>query len=52
MADVEEQVEIIEQEEEILDSASSVKLFGKWTFKDVNVHDISLQVRRGENIVH
>jgi hypothetical protein len=55
MADVEEQVDIVEQEEVVeddaefepaTDSASDIKLFGKWDFSEIQVSDMSLVVRR------
>jgi small subunit ribosomal protein S5e len=45
MADYEEEQQGgwgVEQEEEIYDHSSEVKLFGKWTLNDVQTSDISL----------
>lgn len=54
MADVEEEVvdaveevveEVEEEEEEFVASgAEEVKLFGKWSFDDIEIRDISLEV--------
>ena len=45
---VEEEVEEIEEEEEEFApaDATEVKLFGKWSFDDIEIRDISLEVRR------
>ena len=47
---VEEEVEEIEEEEEefVNAGATEVKLFGKWSFDDIEIRDISLEVRRLE----
>jgi small subunit ribosomal protein S5e len=55
MADVEEPVveetpeepEVAEEEEEFVavGGATEVKLFGKWSFDDIEIRDISLEVR-------
>ena len=43
--DLSESVDEIEEEEYVnVGSASEVKLFGKWTFDDIEVRDISLEV--------
>ena len=41
-----EEVEVVEEEGEYQGNvdATEVKLFGKWEFKNIEVHDISLQV--------
>ena len=43
---VEEEVEEVEEEEEFVAAAdvTEVKLFGKWSFDDIEVRDISLEV--------
>jgi small subunit ribosomal protein S5e len=42
---VEEEVEEIEEEEEFVAAgATEVKLFGKWSFDDIEIRDISLEV--------
>ena len=43
---VEEEVEEIEEEEEDFAAAgvTEVKLFGKWSFDDIEIRDISLEV--------
>jgi hypothetical protein len=42
---VEEVVEEIEEEEEFVAAgATEVKLFGKWSFDDIEIRDISLEV--------
>ena len=60
MTDVEEPIEVVEEveeevEEEIVEEEiedveyggdeKDVKLFGKWSFNDIEVRDISLEVR-------
>lgn len=57
MADVEEPIEVAEEveeevvEEEVEDDVEyggdekEVKLFGKWSFNEIEVRDISLEVR-------
>lgn len=44
--DVEEEEEIIEEEEDFVavGGAAEVKLFGKWSFDDIEIRDISLVV--------
>jgi hypothetical protein len=42
---VEEEVEEVEEEEEFVAAgATEVKLFGKWSFDDIEIRDISLEV--------
>ena len=43
---VEEEVEEIEEEEEefVAAGVTEVKLFGKWSFDDIEIRDISLEV--------
>jgi predicted glycosyl hydrolase (DUF1957 family) len=43
---VEEEVEEVEEEEEelVVSGASEIKLFGKWSFDDIEIRDISLEV--------
>lgn len=44
---VEEIAEVVEEEEEFVavGGATEVKLFGKWSFDDIEIRDISLEVR-------
>lgn len=50
---VEEEEEFEEEEEEFVtaEPANAVKLFGKWSFDDIEVRDISLEVRARDNIL-
>jgi len=64
MADVEEPVEDIvaedeaeeveedleEEEEFVAVGATEVKLFGKWSFDDIEIRDISLEVSVAERV--
>lgn len=44
--EVEEEVEVeVEEEEFVGTGATEVKLFGKWSFDDIEIRDISLEVR-------
>lgn len=46
--EVEEEIEEIAEEEEFVAvGASEIKLFGKWSFDDIEIRDISLEVRLG-----
>lgn len=49
---VEEVVEEIEEEEEefVAAGATEVKLFGKWSFDDIEIRDISLEVSFRKNM--
>lgn len=54
--DVEEEVdgaeEVQEEEEEFLAvGANEVKLFGKWSFDDIEIRDISLEVRDQSSVI-
>ena len=50
---VEEVVEEIEEEEEefVAAGATEIKLFGKWSFDDIEIRDISLEVSFRKNII-
>ena len=44
--EVEETVEVEEEEDFVqIGTTTEIKLFGKWSFDDIEVRDISLQVR-------
>lgn len=48
-AEAEPEVEVAEPEEEefvAVSGATEVKLFGKWSFDDIEIRDISLEVSR------
>jgi len=46
VAEVEEDIEVEEEEEYVaVGGATEIKLFGKWSFDDIEVRDISLVVR-------
>jgi hypothetical protein len=42
---VEENVVEVEEEEFAVAGVTEVKLFGKWSFDDIEIRDISLEVR-------
>lgn len=47
VADEEEDIEVEEEEEYVaVGGVTEVKLFGKWSFDDIEVRDISLVVSR------
>ena len=48
--EVEEEVEEDDEEEFVAAGATEVKLFGKWSFDDIEIRDISLEVSAVVNV--